>query len=86
MCICISDRYYTDKHEWISVEGSTGRIGITDYAQVSSSQTRLTVIVRVLKVHIQSKLLYRTPVMGMQRYQPSQVPLSATGNTRTHTQ
>ncbi|MDD3853008.1 MAG: glycine cleavage system protein GcvH [Syntrophomonadaceae bacterium] len=24
---------YTDEHEWISVDGDTGRIGITDYAQ-----------------------------------------------------
>ncbi len=26
---------YTREHEWISVEGSTGAIGITDYAQNS---------------------------------------------------
>jgi glycine cleavage system H protein len=26
---------YTREHEWISVEGSTGTIGITDYAQNS---------------------------------------------------
>lgn len=24
---------YTEDHEWIRVEGSTGRVGITDYAQ-----------------------------------------------------
>ncbi|MEN6327135.1 MAG: glycine cleavage system protein GcvH [Syntrophomonas sp.] len=24
---------YTDEHEWISVEGSLGRVGISDYAQ-----------------------------------------------------
>ncbi len=24
---------YTEDHEWISVEGSTGTVGITDYAQ-----------------------------------------------------
>jgi glycine cleavage system H protein len=26
-------RYYTHDHEWIEVEGTTGTIGITDYAQ-----------------------------------------------------
>jgi glycine cleavage system H protein len=26
---------YTKEHEWISVEGSTGTVGITDYAQSS---------------------------------------------------
>ena len=26
---------YTKEHEWIEVEGKTGRIGITDYAQGS---------------------------------------------------
>ena len=26
---------YTKEHEWISVEGATGTIGITDYAQSS---------------------------------------------------
>jgi len=25
--------YYTKEHEWIKVEGSTGTVGITDYAQ-----------------------------------------------------
>ncbi len=28
-----SDRQYTSEHEWISVSGTTARIGITDYAQ-----------------------------------------------------
>lgn len=27
------DRRYTKEHEWIKVEGSTGTVGITDYAQ-----------------------------------------------------
>ena len=27
---------YSDKHEWINVEGSVGTVGITDYAQVES--------------------------------------------------
>jgi glycine cleavage system H protein len=26
-------RYYTEDHEWISVDGTTGTVGITDYAQ-----------------------------------------------------
>lgn len=26
-------RYFTQDHEWIDVEGSTGTVGITDYAQ-----------------------------------------------------
>lgn len=25
--------YYTEEHEWISVEGATGTVGITDHAQ-----------------------------------------------------
>ena len=28
-----SDRRYTKEHEWVSVAGSQGRVGITDYAQ-----------------------------------------------------
>ena len=28
-----SDRQYTKEHEWISVSGTTARVGITDYAQ-----------------------------------------------------
>lgn len=28
-----SDRRYTTDHEWVSVSGSQGRVGITDYAQ-----------------------------------------------------
>ena len=26
-------RYFTQEHEWIEVEGDTGTVGITDYAQ-----------------------------------------------------
>lgn len=26
-------RYFTQEHEWIEVDGSTGTVGITDYAQ-----------------------------------------------------
>ena len=28
-----SDRRYTKDHEWVSVSGSLGRMGVTDYAQ-----------------------------------------------------
>ena len=28
-----SDRRYTKEHEWVSVSGTTARVGITDYAQ-----------------------------------------------------
>jgi len=28
-----SDRRYTKEHEWVSVSGSQGRMGVTDYAQ-----------------------------------------------------
>jgi hypothetical protein len=31
-----SNLKYTDKHEWIRVEGNRGTIGITDYAQVKT--------------------------------------------------
>ena len=27
------ERYYTESHEWVSVEGDVATIGITDYAQ-----------------------------------------------------
>src|ERR1700723_4264601 len=30
-----ADRKYTKEHEWIQVNGTTGTIGITDYAQES---------------------------------------------------
>ena len=26
-------RYFTEEHEWVDVEGETGTVGITDYAQ-----------------------------------------------------
>jgi glycine cleavage system H protein len=28
-----SDRKYTKEHEWVKIEGSEARVGITDYAQ-----------------------------------------------------
>ncbi len=31
--IILKDRFYTKTHEWIKVEGHTGTVGITDYAQ-----------------------------------------------------
>ena len=33
--LLFSERLYTDKHEWVSVDGQTGTIGISHYAQVS---------------------------------------------------
>ena len=29
----LDDLLYTDKHEWVKVEGGTATVGITDYAQ-----------------------------------------------------
>ncbi|MDP8233825.1 MAG: glycine cleavage system protein GcvH [Candidatus Saelkia tenebricola] len=29
------NQFYTNEHEWVSIEGSKARIGITDYAQHS---------------------------------------------------
>lgn len=34
MNIIIVDRRYTDKHEWVEVNGNIGTIGISQYAQV----------------------------------------------------
>ena len=31
--IILKDRLYTKTHEWIKIEGGTGTVGITDYAQ-----------------------------------------------------
>lgn len=33
---------YSDKHEWINVEGNVGTVGITDYAQVESLSLSLS--------------------------------------------
>jgi hypothetical protein len=30
-----SERMYTDKHEWVLIDGKTGTVGISHYAQVS---------------------------------------------------
>ena len=30
----MTDLKYTEEHEWISMEGSIGTVGISDYAQV----------------------------------------------------
>ena len=32
------DLYYTDNHTWVLVEGETGTVGITDYAQSELSE------------------------------------------------
>lgn len=29
----MSERYYTETHEWVTVEGGVATVGITDYAQ-----------------------------------------------------
>ncbi|XP_071552991.1 glycine cleavage system H protein [Panulirus ornatus] len=34
-CSLLSDRKYTEKHEWVVMNGSVGTIGITNYAQDS---------------------------------------------------
>lgn len=31
---CYADRFYTDKHEWVTIDGQTGTVGISKYAQV----------------------------------------------------
>ena len=30
------DRKYSEAHEWITMEGNVGTVGISDYAQVSA--------------------------------------------------
>ena len=35
-----SDMYFTKKHEWVSVVGNMGTVGITDYAQQSLGNKR----------------------------------------------
>lgn len=32
----ISERLFTQKHEWVQIDGKIGTVGISDYAQVSS--------------------------------------------------
>ena len=34
LCLLISAKYFTEKHEWVDVEGDVGTVGISDYAQV----------------------------------------------------
>jgi len=37
MCVTdlvFSDRWYTDQHEWITVDGKIGTVGASNYAQV----------------------------------------------------
>lgn len=31
--ICLTERRYTDKHEWVTLQGNIGVVGISDYAQ-----------------------------------------------------
>ena len=34
----VSDRKYLKSHEWVSVEGDVGTIGISDFAQVKKGK------------------------------------------------
>lgn len=45
------DRFYTDKHEWVEVNGKVGTIGISQYAQVNC------VIKKKIKVNCSSFFL-----------------------------
>ena len=38
-----SDMYFTKKHEWVSVVGNMGTVGITDYAQQALGKLKLMV-------------------------------------------
>ena len=29
----LKDRKYTESHEWVKIEGTTAKIGVTDFAQ-----------------------------------------------------
>ncbi len=44
------DRLYTKTHEWIKVEGDTGTVGITDYAQEELGE--------IIKIELPPMLLY----------------------------
>jgi glycine cleavage system H lipoate-binding protein len=35
MLFYFPERMYTDKHEWILIDGKTGTVGISHYAQVN---------------------------------------------------
>ena len=39
-----SDMYFTKKHEWVTVVGNMGTVGITDYAQQSLGNYRLNIL------------------------------------------
>lgn len=36
VCLFVLDRLYTDKHEWIAVDGKIGTVGASQYAQVEA--------------------------------------------------
>jgi hypothetical protein len=38
VCQRLSDLKFSEKHEWIRVNGNVGTVGITDYAQVCFNQ------------------------------------------------
>lgn len=55
MNIIIVDRRYTDKHEWVEVNGNIGTIGISQYAQVcyinDNDLFSLAVLARTVLIH-----------------------------------
>jgi glycine cleavage system H protein len=46
----VADRYYTETHEWITVEDNVATIGITDYAQAQLGDVVFLELPRVGKL------------------------------------
>lgn len=46
----MADRYYTETHEWVTVEGTAATIGITDYAQAQLGDVVFLELPRVGKL------------------------------------
>lgn len=46
----MADRYYTQSHEWVSVDGDVATIGITDYAQAQLGDVVFLELPRVGKM------------------------------------
>ena len=61
-----SDRQYTKEHEWISVSGTTARVGITDYAQQQLGD--------VVFVELPDSPMPPSPILAVTEYGPSVVP------------
>lgn len=38
----LAERFFTEKHEWVSVDGQTGTVGISSHAQVSEENLTFT--------------------------------------------